>query len=155
LRGMVFWLIGDLSDAQSYVFPWLLLAGTLLYAILHSRAINLLAMHADAAATLGVSVGALRKGLFFCAALLTAGAVATAGSIGFVGLIVPHACRFVFGSDHRILIPVATLAGGAFLAAADTLARTVAAPQQLPVGVVTAMIGVPVFLFQLHHVRRK
>jgi iron complex transport system permease protein len=112
-------------------------------------------MHADAAATLGVSVGGLRKGLFFCAALLTAGAVATAGSIGFVGLIVPHACRFFFGSDHRLLIPAATLSGGAFLVAADTLARTVVAPQQLPVGVVTAMIGVPVFLFQLHHVRRR
>ena len=78
-------------------------------------AINLLALHAEAAATLGVKVGALRRALFFCAALLTASAVGTAGSIGFVGLIVPHACRFALGPDHRLLLPAAALVGGTFL----------------------------------------
>ena len=79
------------------------------------------------------------------------------GSIGFVGLVVPHACRYAFGPDHRILLPAATLVGGSFLVFADTLARTVLAPQQLPVGVLTSLIGVPVFLFQLHqlHLRRR
>jgi len=80
--------------------------------------------------------------------------VTSAGSIGFVGLIVPHACRFAVGPDHRILIPAATLAGGTFLLLADTLARTVIAPTQLPVGVVTALIGAPVFLYQLHRLRK-
>jgi iron complex transport system permease protein len=155
LRGMVFWLVGDLSGAQLRWLPWLILAATLVYAVRSARAINIVALHAEAAATMGVQVSALRQGLFFCAALLTASAVSSAGSIGFVGLIVPHACRFALGSDHRLLLPAATLAGGAFLVLADTLARSLLAPQQLPVGVITALIGVPVFLLQLHHIRKK
>ncbi len=156
LRGMVFWMIGDLSGTQWRVLPWLVLGVALLFARRAARALNVLALHSDAAATLGVDVGKTRRTLFIIAAVLTASAVTTAGSIGFVGLIVPHACRYAFGPDHRLLLPAATLAGGTFLVLADTLARTVMAPQQLPVGVVTSLIGVPVFLFQLHqlHLRR-
>ncbi|MBC7860094.1 MAG: iron ABC transporter permease, partial [Burkholderiaceae bacterium] len=155
LRGMIFWMIGDLSGAQWRVLPWLVLALALLFALRQARALNVMALHAEAATTLGIRVGALRKGLFFTSALLTASAVTSAGSIGFVGLIVPHAMRFVLGPDHRLLIPAAALAGGAFLVLADTLARTIVAPQQLPVGVLTAMIGAPVFLYQLHRLRSK
>ena len=155
LRGMVFWLIGDLSGTQLRVLPFIVLAGALAFAGKVARSINVMAMHADAAATLGIRVGALRKGLFFAAAILTAGAVSGGGSIGFVGLIVPHACRFALGPDHRLLLPAASLVGGTFLVLADTLARSIMAPQQLPVGVITAMIGVPIFLMQLHHIRRK
>lgn len=155
LRGMVFWLIGDLSGTQVRWLPWLVLSGALVFAMRAARAINVMAQHADAAATLGIPVGALRQGLFLCAALLTASAVSSAGSIGFVGLIVPHACRFAWGPDHRLLLPAATLAGGTFLVLADTLARSIVAPQQLPVGVICAMIGVPVFLVQLHQLRKK
>ena len=155
LRGMVFWLVGDLSGVQMSWLPWLVLIVATLFALRAARSINLLALHDEAAATLGVRVGLLRKGLFLCAALLTASAVTCAGSIGFVGLIVPHGCRFAFGADHRLLLPAATLIGGTFLVLADTLARSLLAPQQLPVGVVTAMIGVPVFLFQLHQLHRK
>ncbi len=155
LRGMVFWLIGDLSGTQLRWLPWLILAGAMLFSFKLARAINVVAQHADAAITLGIKVGALRKGLFFCAALLTASAVTSAGSVGFVGLIVPHACRFAFGPDHRLLLPAAALTGGTFLVLADTLARSIIAPQQLPVGVITALIGVPVFLLQLHHVHKK
>jgi iron complex transport system permease protein len=154
LRGMVFWMIGDLAGAPVRVLPWLVLGGALLFALRSARSLNVLALHAEAAATLGVPVGALRKALFFCSGVLTASAVTSAGSIGFVGLIVPHACRFAFGPDHRLLVPVATLAGGTFLVLADILARTVLAPQQLPVGVVTALIGAPFFLYQLHQLRR-
>ncbi|WP_338770560.1 iron ABC transporter permease [Massilia sp. METH4] len=154
LRTMVFWLIGDLAGAPLRWLPWVVLAGGLVFALRAARSMNVLALHAEAASTLGIRVGALRKGLFFCSGLLTASAVTTAGSIGFVGLIVPHACRFAFGPDHRVLIPAATLAGGAYLVLADTLARTVIAPQQLPVGVVTALIGTPVFLYQLHRLRK-
>jgi iron complex transport system permease protein len=154
LRGMVFWLIGDLSATQMRALPWLVWAGALVFALRGARAMNVAALHAEVAATLGVQVGRLRQGLFLCAALLTASAVSSAGSIGFVGLIVPHACRFAWGPDHRLLLPAASLAGGTFLVLADTLARTLVAPQQLPVGVITALIGAPVFLLQLHHIRR-
>ncbi|PWF54557.1 FecCD family ABC transporter permease [Massilia glaciei] len=153
LRGMVFWMIGDLSGTQWRLLPWLVLAGVLPFALLRARALNVMALHADAASTLGVATGGLRRSLFVCSGLLTASAVSTAGSIGFVGLIVPHACRYAFGPDHRVLLPAAALAGGAFLMLADTLARTVLAPQQLPVGVLTSLIGVPVFLVQLHQLR--
>jgi iron complex transport system permease protein len=154
LRSMVFWMIGDLSGAPLRWLPWLVLAAAMIFALRSARAMNVMALHAEAASTLGIRVGALRKGLFFTSGLLTASAVTSAGSIGFVGLIVPHACRFAVGPDHRVLIPAAALAGGTFLLLADTLARTAIAPQQLPVGVVTALIGAPVFLYQLHRLRK-
>ncbi|MGV7211606.1 FecCD family ABC transporter permease [Oxalobacteraceae bacterium A2-2] len=154
LRSMVFWMIGDLSGSPLRWLPWTMLAVGLAYALRNARAMNVMALHAEAAATLGIRVGALRKGLFFISGLLTASAVTTAGSIGFVGLIMPHACRYAVGPDHRVLIPAATLGGGTFLLLADTLARTAIAPQQLPVGVVTALIGSPVFLYQLHRLRK-
>lgn len=153
LRSMVFWMIGDLAGAPVRLLPWLVLGGALAFALHSARAMNVLALHAEAAVTLGVRVGALRKGLFFVSGLLTASAVTSAGSVGFVGLIIPHACRFAFGPDHRVLIPAAVLAGGSFLVLCDTLARTVVAPQQLPVGAITAIIGAPVFLYQLHRLR--
>ena len=157
LRGMVFWMIGDLAGTSWRLLPWLVLGGALLLALRQARALNVMALHADAAVTLGVNVARLRRFLFVCSGLLTACAVTTGGSIGFVGLVVPHACRHAFGPDHRLLLPAAALAGGGFLVLADTLARTVLAPQQLPVGVLTSLIGVPVFLFQLHqlHLRAR
>jgi iron complex transport system permease protein len=153
LRGMVFWMIGDLAGAGWRALPWLVLAAALVLAMRRARALNVMALHADSASALGVDVGALRRFLFVCSGLLTASAVTTGGSIGFVGLVVPHACRHAFGPDHRVLLPAAALAGGSFLVLADTLARTVLAPQQLPVGVLTSLIGVPVFLVQLHQLR--
>jgi iron complex transport system permease protein len=154
LRSMVFWMIGDLAGAPVRVLPWLVLGGALVFAVRCARSMNVMALHAESAVALGVRVGALRKGLFLVSGLLTASAVTSAGSVGFVGLIVPHACRFAFGPDHRVLVPAAVLAGGSFLVLCDTLARTVVAPQQLPVGAVTAIIGAPVFLYQLHRLRR-
>ncbi|HZX32126.1 MAG TPA: iron chelate uptake ABC transporter family permease subunit, partial [Rhodocyclaceae bacterium] len=91
----------------------------------------------------------LRRLVYAVASLATALAVTTAGSIGFIGLIVPHLVRLATGNDQRLLLPASALAGGSLLVLADTLARTVVAPQQLPVGVLTALIGVPVFLFLL------
>jgi len=154
LRSMIFWMIGDLAGAPLRLAPWIVLGAALLYALRSARAMNVVALHAEAAATLGVRVGRLRKGLFFVSGVLTASAVTSAGSVGFVGLIIPHACRFAFGPDHRVLIPSAVLAGGGFLVLCDTLARTIIAPQQLPVGAITAIIGAPVFLYQLHRLRK-
>ena len=154
LRSMVFWMIGDLAGAPLRVLPWVVLGAALAYALRNARAMNMLALHAEAAATLGVRVGAVRKGLFFVSAILTASAVTSAGAIGFVGLIVPHACRFAFGPDHRVLVPAAVLGGGSLLVLCDTVARTVVAPTQLPVGAITALIGAPIFLYQLHRLRK-
>lgn len=150
LRGMIFWLVGDMSGVKQSWLPWAVLILSLLFAMRAARSMNLLALYDRYAITLGVRVDALRQALFVCAALLTASAVAIAGNIGFVGLIIPHACRYAWGSDHRVLIPASCLTGGVFLVIADTLARSLFAPQQLPVGIVTAMLGVPVFLWQLH-----
>lgn len=154
LRSMVFWMIGDLAGAPLRVLPWIVLGAALAYALRNARALNMLALHAEAAVTLGVRVGAVRKGLFFVSALLTASAVTSAGAIGFIGLIVPHACRFAFGPDHRVLVPAAVLGGGSLLVLCDTVARTVVAPTQLPVGAITALIGAPVFLYQLHRLHK-
>lgn len=150
LRGMLFWLMGDLSDAGA---PWpalLVLGAGLLICLPLARSLNVLAHGELQASALGVAVGPLRWGIYILAAVLTASAVALAGSVGFIGLIVPHLLRLLIGSDHRVLLPGAALLGGALLTLADTLARSVLAPQQLPVGVITALIGVPVFLYLLN-----
>ncbi len=149
LRGMLFWLMGDAGQISD---PWpalALLGIGLAIALPFARDLNALARGEVLAQALGVRVGRLRGLVYFLAALLTAGAVTTAGSIGFVGLVVPHLARMLIGNDQRLLLPTAVLAGGALLTLADTLARTLIAPQQLPVGVLTALLGVPLFLFLL------
>jgi len=149
LRGMLFWLMGDASQAGNPIFVLLILLAGLLLALFFARELNLLTRGPLLAATLGANVGRLRLVLYFLASLLTAAAVTSVGSVGFVGLVVPHLVRLALGNDQRLLLPAATLAGGALLTLADTLARSIIAPQQLPVGVLTALIGVPVFLFLL------
>ncbi len=153
VHGMLFWLMGDLSQAADARPALAALTAALLVVLPFARELNLLARGADQAQALGVAVPALRRIVYVTASLATAVAVTTAGSIGFVGLIVPHLVRLAIGShmgnDQRLLLPAATLAGGCLLVLADTLARTVAAPIQLPVGVLTALIGVPVFLYLL------
>ena len=149
LRGMLFWLMGDLSQTGEPQLALIVLAGLLLLALPFARELNLLARGADLAQALGVAVRPLRRGVYFVASLATAVAVTHAGAIGFIGLIVPHLVRLAAGNDQRLLLPASVLAGGSLLVIADTLARTMLAPQQLPVGVLTALIGVPVFLFLL------
>jgi len=149
VKGMLFWLMGDASGATR---PWpalALLAVGLVAALPFARELNLLARGEVTARALGVRVGRLRGLVYGLGSLLTAVAVTTVGSVGFIGLIVPHLVRLAIGNDQRLLLPAATLAGGVLLCAADTAARTVVAPIQLPVGVLTALIGVPVFLFLL------
>lgn len=149
LRGMLFWLMGDLSQTSDPQLVLGILAAMLLVSLPFARELNLLARSADTAQTLGVAVGRLRRGVYLVASIATAAAVTHAGSIGFIGLIVPHLVRLATGNDQRLLLPASVLAGGSLLVVADTLARTIVAPQQLPVGVLTALIGVPVFLFLL------
>lgn len=149
LRGMLFWLMGDLSQTGDPALALIVLAAILLIALPFARELNLLARGADVAQALGVAVRPLRRGVYLVASLATAAAVTQAGAIGFIGLIVPHLVRLTTGNDQRLLLPASVLAGGSLLVIADTLARTMLAPQQLPVGVLTALIGVPAFLFLL------
>jgi len=153
LPGMLYWLMGDMSYARS---PWpalVVLALSCAVIIPLGRSLNVLARGPLQAAALGVAVRPLEWLIFIAASLLTATAVTTAGSIGFVGLVVPHMLRLVLGNDQRLILPACALAGGALLVLADTLARLVIAPEQLPVGVITALLGVPTFLYLLYRSR--
>ena len=147
VRGMVFWLAGDLEWA---VNPWLSAGAAVLavaVAIAVARPLNVLAAGELRARSVGLAVEAWRTLLFVACASLTALAVVSAGTVGFVGLITPHAVRLSFGSsDHRIVAPAAALAGGMLLAGADLVARTCAAPRQLPVGAIMALVGAPLFV---------
>lgn len=149
LRGMLFWLMGDLGYGTQPGSALLILLLGLLAALPLARSLNLFARGELSAATLGVAVTPLRLYIYLSASLLTAAAVTTAGSIGFIGLIVPHLLRLSIGSDHRLLLPAAVLFGGSLLVLADSLARTLIAPQQLPVGVLTTLLGAPLFLYLL------
>lgn len=153
LPGMLYWLMGDVSYART---PWPALGFLLLVCLLVmplGRSLNVLARGPMQAAALGVSVRPLEWTIYILASLLTASAVTMAGSIGFVGLVVPHMLRLVLGNDQRLILPACALAGGALLVLADTLARMVIAPEQLPVGVITALLGVPTFLYLLYRSR--
>jgi iron complex transport system permease protein len=151
LRGMLFWLAGDLGGSEAGPWPLLLLAALLLLAWPLARELNVLLRGTAAAQALGVPVVRLRRYVYALASLATAVAVTSGGAIGFVGLVVPHALRLLVGNDQRVLLPACALAGGTLLLLADTLARTVVAPQQLPVGVITALLGVPTFIALLLH----
>ncbi|MEQ8186030.1 FecCD family ABC transporter permease [Marinobacter salarius] len=153
LPGMLYWLMGDVSYARS---PWPALGLLLLVCLLVvplGRSLNVLARGPMQAAALGVAVRPLEWTIYILASLLTATAVTMAGSIGFVGLVVPHMLRLVLGNDQRLILPACALGGGALLVLADTLARVVIAPEQLPVGVITALLGVPTFLYLLYRSR--
>jgi len=147
LRGMVFWLAGDLGWAQS---PALSVSAALLavvLAVLLARPLNVLAAGELRARTVGLDVDTWRTVVFIACAVLTALAVVSAGTVGFVGLITPHAVRLMFRtSDHRIVAPAAALLGGTLLAAADVVARIAASPRQLPVGAIMALVGAPLFI---------
>ncbi len=150
IHGMLFWLMGDISDSQLPTWSVLVLIAGFLAAVAVARNLNILARGDLQASALGVRVESLRLFLYLLASLLTAAAVTVAGTVGFVGLVVPHIVRLLGVSDHRFLLPCAVLLGGSLLTLSDTVARTVMAPQQLPVGVITALIGVPMYLFILN-----
>jgi iron complex transport system permease protein len=153
VQGMLFWLIGDLSYATNPGVALIALFAGLALSLWFARPLNLLLRGENIAAALGEDPARLRFLIYMLASLLTALAVTLAGSVGFVGLVIPHILRLAGGSDHRFLLPASVLLGGGFLTLADTLARSAAAPVQLPVGVLTALLGVPVFLYLLARAR--
>jgi len=150
-QSITFWLSGSLArvdwTALTYAGP--ALAAVLAVVLAHARALNAFAFGEEAAATLGIAVTRVRWTLLVAVSLLTAALVAVSGAIGFVGLILPHAARFLTGADHRRLLPVAALSGAVFLVWVDTAARALFDPRELPAGVLTAMIGVPAFVILL------
>jgi iron complex transport system permease protein len=153
LPGMLYWLMGDLSHSGQ---PWPGLLVLLLVCLLVlplGRSLNVLARGSMQAAALGVSVRPLEWLVYLLASVLTATAVTMAGAVGFVGLVVPHMLRLLLGNDQRLILPACALAGGILLVLADTVARVVIAPEQLPVGVITALLGVPTFLYLLYRSR--
>jgi iron complex transport system permease protein len=146
VKGMLFWLLGDLSDATSPQWAWLALIALGTLSVLGSGTLNVLGLGRSKAASLGVSVPAAEVAIYLTASAATVASVTLGGPVGFVGLIVPHLVRLLGATDYRWLIPSAILAGGALLSLADTGARSVWAPLQIPVGALTALLGVPVLL---------
>ncbi len=149
LRGLQLWMVGSIpTESYSTLAPLgaLVLAGVAAMVLL-GRDLNLMCAGEEAARSLGASVGRARIAAIILASLVTAAVVSVAGPIGFVGLIVPHAARLLFGPDHRLLVPASALCGAIFLSVADTAARTALAPTEIPVGVITALLGGPFFLW--------
>jgi len=154
LRGMLFWLMGDLSFAPFSPLALGVLLAVGGFATAGARDLNVLARGEIETRSLGLALAPARIALFGATAALTATAVTTAGGIGFIGLVTPHLLRLVAGSDHRVVVPGSILLGGTLLTVADMFARVVAAPRQLPVGALTALIGVPLFLILMRRERR-
>jgi len=149
IKGMLYWLMGDLGYAGNPLPALLVLALLVMISMPFARAMNVLAIGRLKARSLGVAVGSIEAVLFGVASVAAVTAVLIGGTVGFIGLIVPHLVRLLGLADHRSLLPAAVLAGGAFLTLADTVARSAWAPLQFPVGVLTALLGVPVLLLLL------
>jgi iron complex transport system permease protein len=151
LTGVVLWLMGNLTPAGGRTLAVLGLVLVIGFVVLARQAagLNLLALGEEQALQLGVEAERVKRVVFVAASLVTGAAISAAGSIGFVGLIVPHAARLLLGPDNRRLVPAAGLLGAAFLILADLVARTIAAPTELPVGVITSFCGAPLFIYLL------
>lgn len=152
LRGIFYWLIGDLSrsvDASIYPVTGFVFLGLFLLYILSNK-LNLIGMGENDAMILGVEVGRVRTFVYIIASLITGAVVSVSGPIAYIGLICPHLARMLFGSDNRILFPTVFVFGAIFTVIADTVARTVLSPAELPVGIVTAICGAPLFIYLLH-----
>jgi iron complex transport system permease protein len=151
IRSFTFWLLGDLSGTTTKLLTLTVIVAVLGVALLalHARPLNLMMLGERDAFDLGVEVGRVRLTVFVAASLLVGASVAASGSVGYVGLVVPHLVRLSFGGDNRVVIVAAAIAGAAFVIVADTIARTIIAPRELPVGAITALIGAPLFIYLL------
>ena len=151
LHRLVLWMMGSLSEKNwTHVFlilPYLVIGGIILW--LNARKLNIITLGDERAHYMGVNVERTKIMLIIAASLITAAAVSASGLIGFVGLVVPHIIRMVFGADHRLLLPLSALSGGILLIFSDTLARTLVAPVEVPVGIITALLGAPFFCYLL------
>jgi iron complex transport system permease protein len=151
MHGITWWLLGSLQvfDLKLLIVVGVLIVIGIAVAIYFSRDLNAISLGEEEAQHLGIDVAAVKMILFVVASLITGSIVCVCGIIGFIGLIIPHAVRFVCGSDHKIVLPASALAAGAFLILADALSRSAMPPVEIPIGVITAFIGGPVFIFLL------
>jgi iron complex transport system permease protein len=151
-QGLLFWLMGSLSTRAypTVAFIWSYILLGFLWLWTKGLSLNLITLGEEAAMQLGVETGSLQRQIFVASSLMIGAMVSVSGMIGFIGLMVPHVMRLIVGSDHRLLLPASFLAGGIFLAWADTIARILLAPAELPVGIITAFLGGPFFLFLLY-----
>ena len=156
-QGLLFWLLGSLSTRaySTVAFIWIYVLLGFFWLWSKSVSLNLITLGEESALQLGVEVGALQRQVFLASSLMIGAMVSVSGMIGFVGLMVPHVMRLMIGSDHRLLLPASFLAGAVFLSWADTLARLLLAPAELPVGIITAFLGGPFFFFLLYREGRK
>jgi iron complex transport system permease protein len=156
LHGIIFWLMGSFSLSEwsevKVVLPYLVVGVVVI--LLYARSLNVMQLDEEQAQQLGVDVEKVKLILLAAATLITAAAVCFVGTIGFVGIIIPHAVRLIWGPDHRFLLPLSVLTGAVFLILADIVARTALAPMEIPIGVITAICGVPFFLYLLRHKKR-
>jgi iron complex transport system permease protein len=156
LHGIISWLLGAFSLTNWWqvmiVTPYILLGATVIW--LYARPLNIMQLDEDQAQQLGINVERVKLILLAAATLITAAAVCFCGIIGFVGIIIPHAVRLIWGPDHRFLLPLATLSGAISLILADTAARTLLSPTEIPVGIITAFLGAPFFLYLLRQKKR-
>lgn len=156
LHGILFWLMGSFTisnwDEVQVLFPYLLVGLAIIY--LYSRPLNLMQLDEEQAQQLGVNVERVKLILLLTATLITAAAVSFSGTIGFVGIIIPHIVRLIWGPDYRFLLPMSTIAGAIFLILGDTIARSILAPAEMPVGIVTAFFGAPFFMYLLWQKKR-
>lgn len=151
LRTAVFWMVGSLSFARNDNLLFVAMITLLIasYFTLNSYKYNILALGNESAQSLGINVRFLKNSTYFSASILVGSIVSVSGIIGFVGLLVPHICRLIWGFDNRIIIPASFLVGAIYLMIADTIARNIISPSELPVGAITAVIGAPVFIYLL------
>jgi iron complex transport system permease protein len=156
-QGLLFWLMGSLSTRAylTVAFIWAYIVFGFLWLWAKGISLNLISLGEEAAMQMGVETGALQRQVFVASSLMIGAMVSVSGMIGFIGLMVPHVMRLIVGSDHRLLLPASFLAGGIFLCWADTLARILLAPAELPVGIITAFLGGPFFLFLLYREGRR
>jgi iron complex transport system permease protein len=156
IHSIIFWLMGSFSLSQwtdvKLVLPYVVVGTAVI--LLYARSLNVMQLDEEQAQQLGVNVERLKLVLLIAATLITAAAVSFVGTIGFVGIIIPHAVRLIWGADHRFLLPLSVLSGAIFLILADLIARTVQAPAEIPIGVITALCGAPFFLYLLRRQKR-
>jgi len=156
IHGIIFWLMGSFSLSEwsevRVVLPYVVVGVAII--LLYARSLNIMQLDEEQAQQLGINVEKVKLILLAAATMITAAAVSFVGTIGFVGIIIPHAVRLIWGPDHRFLLPLSVLTGGVFLILADLVARTALAPMEIPVGVITAICGVPFFLYLLRRKRR-
>lgn len=151
LRSAFFWLMGNLSMSQAKYVPFVLTASVLISLLLtlNSQKLNLIALGGEQAGYLGLSTEKFSLFLYFASGLLVSVMVSVSGIIGFVGLVVPHVCRMLFGYDNKVIVPASFFVGAIFLMIADLVSRSIAPPMEIPVGAITAIIGAPVFIYLL------